>query len=152
MKTSTWVFLFWSAFFSIASLVYFFLSDHEWAGSVCLGLTGVLGSVVGFYLFVNSTRRPAPPADRPDAQVDDGVGELDFFSPHSYWPLGVAFGAALVVLGLLFGLWLSIIGGAVFTLNLIGLLFQYAGPSRAREDPALWRQVRALTGEEGAPR
>ena len=46
------------------------------------------------------SRRIEPrPEDRPEAEIADGAGEMGFFSPGSYWPIGIALSAAIAGLG-----------------------------------------------------
>ena len=86
------------------------------------GLTGMIGA---FFWFV-SRRIDARPEDRKDAEMADGAGELGFFSPASYWPLGVALSIGLTALGLsFFYFWLIAMGAAAILLTVGGLLFEY---------------------------
>ena len=86
------------------------------------GLTLIIGS---FFSFV-SRRIDARPEDRPDAEIAEGAGELGFFSPGSYWPVGLAAAAAVTGFGLAFAqIWLVLIG-IVMVLGMVGgLLFEY---------------------------
>src|ERR1700709_897588 len=82
----------------------------EPVGLVALILTGGLALLAGSYLRFVSRRIEARPEDREDAEVSDGAGELGFFSPGSYWPIGLAASAALAGLALaFFHLWLLVI-------------------------------------------
>lgn len=47
-------------------------------------------------------------------------------SPHSIWPSLTAAGAALLALGVVFGLWLFLIGMGVALAGVFGMVFQYA--------------------------
>ncbi|MEK9898620.1 MAG: cytochrome c oxidase subunit 4, partial [Actinomycetota bacterium] len=51
--------------------------------------------------------------------------EYGFFSPHSWWPLVVALGAATIAMGLVFAVWVIVLGGAVLLLGIVGWLFEY---------------------------
>ena len=72
------------------------------------------------------------PEDTVDAEIADGAGELGFYSPHSWWPLPVAFFAACTFLGIIICWWLVIIGAIGGGLAVIGLVFEYY-----RGEPAL---------------
>ena len=63
--------------------------------------------------------------DRLDADIEDGAGELGFFPPHSWWPVTMASGAALVVLGTIFGLWLIVTGAVVTLYAISGFVMEY---------------------------
>ena len=65
------------------------------------------------------------PEDDPAAPISAAEGEYGFFSPHSWWPLPLAAGAALMFLGLAVGWWLLIIGSVVGGMALIGWTFEY---------------------------
>ncbi len=93
---------------------------------MAIGLTGLLGTLIAFYL----TRATVAvggvlPEDRLDADIDDGDAEQGFFSPWSWWPMFLAFGAALVFLGLAVGVWVSLIGGPIAFIALVGWIYEY---------------------------
>ena len=110
-------------FYTIVAIVYWFLS-REPAGTTALALTAGLAALISFYIFVTGRRVGERPEDR-DAEIEEGAGELGFFSPQSWWPLPVAGGAALMSLGTVFGNWLLFIGVIVLGLSVIGLVFEY---------------------------
>jgi len=86
------------------------------------GLCGIIGT---FFAFV-ARRIDARPEDRPDAEIAEGAGELGFFSPGSYWPLGVGIAATVAGVGLAFAqLWLVLLGVALILSTAGGLLFEY---------------------------
>jgi cytochrome c oxidase subunit IV len=96
------------------------------AGTTALILTGGLALIVGSYFWFVSRRIDPRPEDRLDADIAEGAGELGFFSPGSYWPFGLAFGAMIAGLGLAFSeYWLLALGlvGVLFAVG--GLLFEY---------------------------
>ncbi len=47
------------------------------------------------------------------------------FSPWSWWPLVLAFSAALAIIGLAVGTWLLPIGVAVFVIAIVGWVYEY---------------------------
>ncbi|MBA3251042.1 MAG: cytochrome c oxidase subunit 4, partial [Geodermatophilaceae bacterium] len=62
------------------------------------------------------------------ADISEGAGELGFFSPGSYWPVGLAASAALAGLALaFFYIWLLVIAVAAILITVGGLLFEYYG-------------------------
>ena len=65
------------------------------------------------------------PEDRLDGEIDEADPEYGFFSPHSWWPLVLGFATFLVVLGLVFAVWVVVLGVAVLLLALVGWLFEY---------------------------
>jgi hypothetical protein len=83
-----------------------------------------LGLLIGGYLLFTSTRIEPRPQDLPDAEVADGAGELGHFAPRSYWPFFIAMAAALALLGMIFGWWLTILAGLGLLFSAIGLVFE----------------------------
>jgi hypothetical protein len=124
MKVEAVLFLGGVVFYTIVGVIYGVLS-REPAGTTALALTAGLAALVGFYTLATSRRIGLRPEDRHDAEIHEGAGELGFFSPHSPWPLSVAFGAAICTLGFVFGFWLLFIGIVVLGLAVIGMVFEY---------------------------
>lgn len=124
MKVEGKVFAVVAAFLAGASLVYWYMSKDP-TGGVALAFSAGLAFLIGYYLYFTARRMPPRPEDVGEAEIADGAGEVGFFSPHSWWPLALAAGAALVALGFVFGIWLIIIGVATLFTGLTGLLFEY---------------------------
>jgi hypothetical protein len=132
--------LFWilAGFFWLADALYIVwnLIDHgyvEWVGTVGIGLSGILGILIAFY--VGATRRAQGgelPEDRVDAEIDDGDPEIGYFSPWSWWPMVLALGTALVFLGIAVGIWLCFIGAPLAFLAIIGWYYEYYRNNFAR--------------------
>ena len=125
MKVEALIFNLIAVFCIVAAAVYGFWS-REPIGTTALilsaGLTGLIG---GFFWFI-SRRIDARPEDRKDAEIAEGAGELGFFSPASYWPLGIALSAATTGYGMAFWYyWLIAIGVVALLVTVGGLLFEY---------------------------
>jgi hypothetical protein len=130
MKVEGWLFAAGTFFFALAGVIYWMLAQEP-VGTVALAFTAGLAFLVGYYLLFTGRRIDVRPEDRADAEIVEGAGELGFFSPHSWWPLPLAFFAALTFLGIVFGWWLFIIGAIGGMLSVVGLVFEYH-----RGDPA----------------
>lgn len=130
MKVEGWLFASGFFFFSIAAVVYGLLSGEP-VGTVALAFTAGLAFLVGYYILFTARRIDPRPEDLKTAEISDGAGELGFYSPHSWWPLALAFFAACSFLGVLVGWWLFTIGVVGGGLSVIGLVFEYY-----RGDPA----------------
>lgn len=125
MKVESRIFEIITAFFFLAAIVYTVLS-REPVGVVALFLTGGLSLIIGTYFRFVSRRLEERPEDNPEAEVSDGAGDVGFFSPGSYWPIGVAASAALCGVALAFWhVWLLVIGGVLLLIAVGGLVFEY---------------------------
>lgn len=129
MRVESRIFEILTVFCFVAALVYGLLSG-EAVGIVALTLTGGLLLIVGTYFRFVARRLEERPEDNPEAEVSDGAGDIGFFSPGSYWPLGVAAGVAMTGLGLAFyQWWLIVAAGIGMIIAICGLVFEYhAGP------------------------
>ena len=124
MKVEGWLFASGTVFFSIVAFIYWIFSGEP-VGTTALVLTAGLAFLIGFYVLFTARRIDPRPEDRRDAEIFEGAGELGFFSPHSWWPLPTAFGAALTGLGLIFGAWLALLGVAILGFAIFGMVFEY---------------------------
>ena len=89
MKVEAYLFLGCAAFFGASDVVYWRFS-HDPTGTTALALAVCLAFLTGFYVLFTGRRLPERPEDDPEGEVDEGVGELGFFSPHSWWPILIA--------------------------------------------------------------
>lgn len=110
--------------FGLVAVIYWILSE-EVVGTTALAFTAGLAFLVGYYILFTGRRVDTRPEDRLDAEIVEGAGELGFFSPHSWWPLPLAFFAAVIFAGVAIGWWMVLLGviGAAF--SVIGLIFEY---------------------------
>lgn len=124
MKVEGWLFAAGFVFFSISAVIYGVLAEEP-VGTVALAFTAGLAFLIGYYMLFTARRIDPRPEDSLTAEIDEGAGELGFYSPHSWWPLPVAFFAAMSFLGIVFGWWLFIIGAIGGGLSVIGMVFEY---------------------------
>jgi hypothetical protein len=125
VKVEALIFNIIALFCVVAATVYGFWSKEP-IGTTALVLSGGLTGLIGGFFWFVSRRIDARPEDRKDADIADGAGELGFFSPGSYWPLGLAMSAALMGLALAFWYaWLIAIAGIALLCTIGGLLFEY---------------------------
>lgn len=130
MKVEAKIFNIITFFFFLSALVYGLLSKEP-AGTVALILVGCLSLLIGSYFQFVARRIGPRPEDDPDAEISDGAGELGFFSPGSYWPVGLAAAAALAGVSLaFFHAWMIVMSIGVLLITVAGLVFEYhAGPN-----------------------
>jgi hypothetical protein len=125
MKVEARIFEIIMAFFFLSAVVYG-LWSREPAGSAALTLTGGLALIIGTYFRFVSRRVRMRPEDNPEAEISDGAGEMGFFSPGSYWPVGIALAASVVAGALAFAQWWLVAMGLVLVLGTVaGLVFEY---------------------------
>jgi hypothetical protein len=109
----------------IAAVVYGVWAQEP-IGTTALVLSAGLTLLIGGFFWFVSRRIDARPEDRKDAEIAEGAGELGFFSPGSYWPMGIAASAGLMGIALAFWYsWLIIIAGIALLITIGGLLFEY---------------------------
>ncbi|MEU3841351.1 cytochrome c oxidase subunit 4 [Streptomyces sp. NPDC028635] len=99
--------------------------SREPAGSAVLVIAFLMASLVSFFSAVQYRRRGPRPQDRKDAEVVDAAGPVEFFPAASHWPVVTAAGFALAATGVVYGLWLFLIGTAVLARGVLGMAFQY---------------------------
>jgi len=124
VKVEGRLFLGIGVFLWIVSIIYGDLT-REFAGTTALVLCGGLCMLIALYLFSTGRRMGVRPEDDPNGEIDEGAGEYGFFSPHSWWPLPVALSAAITFFGLVFGLWISLLGAVLLLASTFGLVFEY---------------------------
>ncbi|MGC9496344.1 cytochrome c oxidase subunit 4 [Streptomyces sp. WG7] len=131
MRTEARLFTGVAAFFAVTAAGYGWFSEEP-AGTAALTVAFLMAALVAFFLHVQYRKRGLRAQDRGDAEVLETAGPLDFFPPHSPWPVTVALGAVVLALGIVYGLWLALIGFGVLALAVLGLVFQYAGREAQR--------------------
>ena len=123
MKFEGILFVGCAIFFGVVDIVYWYFSKDP-TGTAALALAVGLAFLTGFYLLFTGRRLPERPEDNPDAEIEEGTGELGFFSPHSWWPLYVGLACALAAFGVAVGWWLFLIGLLAVFLTTIGFVFE----------------------------
>ena len=137
MRTNTGLWWLLSIFFLLVAIVYttWNIIAHpdlawyhaiEWVGSVALLFTALMGALIAFYIGrVHNAQGGELPEDILTSDIDDGDPELGEFSPWSWWPIVLAFSAALAMIGLAVGAWLMPIGIGVFVIAIVGWVYEY---------------------------
>jgi hypothetical protein len=113
-----------TAFFGVVAAAYWFITQ-EIVGTTALALTGGLAFLVAFYLLFTARRVGTRPEDDPLAVIEDAEPDYGFFSPHSWWPIAVAIATGITIFGLVFAVWLLILGIGLLMLALVGFVFEY---------------------------
>jgi hypothetical protein len=128
MKVESRIFEICTVFFFLCAIVYGILSK-EAVGIVGLTLTGGLSLIIGTYFRFISRRLEPRPEDNPEAEIADGAGEMGFFSPGSYWPIGLAGAAGTLAISMAYWqVWAIVIAVPLLLTMVGGLLFEYHRP------------------------
>jgi hypothetical protein len=112
-----------SGFGLVAGIIYWFLS-YEWLGTICLLLLGAGPGFAGLILVLEQRQRGGtgesradalrrlagiPPRDPPGPE-DLEAEDLGVLPLPTIWPLAASLGVAILFTGLIYGLWLVILG------------------------------------------
>ena len=124
MKVEGGLFIGCAVFFGCADIVYWYFSKDP-TGTTALALAVGLAFLTGFYVLFTGRRLPPRPEDDLEGEIEQGTGEMGFFSPHSWWPLFLGLSAALAALGMAIGWWLFLIGMLCVIFTSIGFVFEY---------------------------
>ena len=103
-----------------------FLLAIEWVGSIALLFSAAMAALIAFYVQrVHKGQGGELPEDILTANIDDGDPELGEFSPWSWWPIVLAFAAAVGMIGLAVGPWMFPIALAIFLVAIVGWVYEY---------------------------
>ncbi|GAB3302665.1 cytochrome c oxidase subunit 4 [Epidermidibacterium keratini] len=127
MKLEAFIFGLCAAFLFVCGIVYGFVTDPiEPVGFAALLLSGGLCLFIGGYFWFISRRIDERPEDRADGEVIEGAGELGFFAPGSYYPIGLAAACTLTAIGVAFFYpWLIGVGSIAVLIAVVGLMFEF---------------------------
>ncbi|AJT62662.1 cytochrome c oxidase subunit 4 [Streptomyces chattanoogensis] len=125
MKIESYLFGGVALFFAVTTVVYGWWSDVEPAGTAALTVAFIMSSLVCFFLFIQYRRRGTRPEDHKDSEVQQRSGPLDFFPPRSIYPPLTAVGFSIAALGVIYGVWIFLIGIGVLAAGVLGFIFQY---------------------------
>lgn len=125
MKREGWLFAGMALFFGVTGLIYWIFSQEP-AGTTVLAIAFLMSSLVAFFFQVQYRKGGLRPQDRGEGEIVDTAGPLGFFPPRSYWPAATALGLSLLALGVVFALWLALVGLGLLAGAVFGFVFQYA--------------------------
>lgn len=123
-----WILTVFFAFIGTAYTIWsiFWYGNVEWVGSVALLFTALMAALIAFYSrAVHRAQGGELPEDTLTADIDDGDPEVGEFSPWSWWPIVLAFSAAVAIIGLSVGAWMVPIGLAIFVVAIVGWVYEY---------------------------
>ncbi|NUS14681.1 MAG: cytochrome c oxidase subunit 4 [Streptomyces sp.] len=139
MTTEAWLFGGVSGFF-LGTGLWYGIWSHEPAGSAVLGVAFLMSALIAAFFTRTGRERGLRPEDRGDGEVAERSGPVDFFPARSPYPPVVGAGAALTALGIVFGLWMFLLGLGVLLAGVLGLVFQYVHRTDPPGTPVAGRQ------------
>ncbi|MCX6439014.1 MAG: cytochrome c oxidase subunit 4 [Actinobacteria bacterium] len=129
MKISWQLFISLSLFYVLMTIIYWQVGGEP-VGIGGMLLAAALAGMVGFYVWFTQRRiGQILPEDNMTALISDGVGDLGFYSPHSWWPLPVALSMCALTLSLIIGWWLTVISLGALVISIIGMVTEYEKPA-----------------------
>lgn len=127
MKTSVKLFTIIGLFFLLMATIYgFAVRWTEWAGIPAIYGVGALSLMIAYYFHLTSKKFGQGPDDNEEGEIKEYSGQYGPFAPWSWWPLGLAVGCAIVVLGLAIDWWVFFIGAGASFFFLVGWVFEYS--------------------------
>jgi hypothetical protein len=120
VRTATKVLLSSAGFSGVIGTIYWFVA-YEIAGTIFLAaMAAALLFTAGFVAL--SARGPLSAQDRADAVPAESSGEqIGPFPRASIWPVFLGAGSLLLVVGLIYGVWLLVLGGLISAAALLGM-------------------------------
>lgn len=124
MKLSGLIYMLGALFYFVVSAIYWVWTE-EIVGTTGMLLTGFLSLLTGFYVLFTARRIGPGPEDIESAEIADADPDYGFYSPGSWWPLPVAFSAAVIAVGFIFAAWLVLLGTLALLISLGGWTLEY---------------------------
>lgn len=113
-------------FFGVTAVTYAWWSDVEPAGTAALIVAFLMTALVFLFLSVQRRKHGERPEDHKGAEIKQRSGLVDFFPPRSVYPFVTAVGYTVTALGVVYGLWLFLIGMGILAGGVCGFIFQYS--------------------------
>lgn len=132
MKSNVVILTILGIYFFVVAGIYTFWNiaatgEIEWAGSVAIALSAGLAWMIAYYLQRTHKHQGGELAeDLPNADIDDGDPEIGEFAPWSWWPIFLAGGAGLLMIGLsIGGLWLGLLALPLVPVAVVGWVYEH---------------------------
>lgn len=124
MKPEALLFLGVAVFFGASAAVYGWWAGDP-AGTAVLTVSFLMAALVTLHLWRQDRRLGTVAQNRGRAEVRETAGPVAFFPPRSYVPVLAAVGTAVLALGVVYGLWLVLVGAGLLAPGVFGFVFQY---------------------------
>ncbi len=130
MKVEAKLYLFLVIFFAIVSPIYAYTTFRldgavEVIGTTVFILTFAMVAMTWAYIAITGRTIDERYEDDKDAEVFQGAGELGFFPPKSIWPFWCSLTLSIVLLGPVFGWWLTILGLGLGIWAVCGWVYEF---------------------------
>lgn len=130
MKVEARLFMALWIFFLVATGIYLganyvVYKSIEPIGTTVFALAFLMNLMIWFYLNTLARKMGPRPQDRKGGEVAEGAGALGFFPPSSMWPFICAAVASIVLLGPVYGWWLTILGAVIGIWAVAGWCYEF---------------------------
>lgn len=110
-------------------------NPFDWPVTTLIAVSACLTGFIAVYLMLVQRKQGGVLVeDLEDSDIDDGDPEIGEFSPWSWWPILLAFGASVSVLGLCIGFnfWLAFLSAPIVIVGVVGWVYEYYRGNFAR--------------------
>lgn len=132
-----WVLAVYFAFLGAVYIVWNIVAEGriEWSGTTPLVLSAGLSGMIAFYLgLVRKNQGGELHMDSEESDIDDEDPEVGHFSPWTWWPIILAIGPSLFLIGLTLNgnFFLTFFSIPVIIIGVIGWVYEYYRGLHAR--------------------
>lgn len=124
MKAERLIFVAMALFFVVVAPLYWFITG-EVIGTFVLLMTLALCAMLAVYFAIQVRKLDPRPEDLNDGEILDGAGEVGFFPSKSIWPFWCALVVTIMLLGPVFGWWITLLGSGLGLWAVSGWTYQY---------------------------
>ena len=129
MKTESTIFLFLIIFFAVVTPSYAYVTwqmgHFEVIGTTVFALTLLFCLMIWGLLVITGRTVGMRPEDRKDGEIVENAGALGFFPPSSIVPFWSALAITVILLGVVYGWWLSLVGVALGIWGACGWAYEF---------------------------
>lgn len=129
MKTESKIFLFLIIFFAVVTPSYAYVTwqmgHFEVIGTTVFALTLLFCLMIWGLLVITGRTVGMRPEDRKDGEIVENAGALGFFPPSSIVPFWSALAIMVILLGVVYGWWLSLVGAALGIWGACGWAYEF---------------------------
>ncbi|WP_040161815.1 cytochrome c oxidase subunit 4 [Nigerium massiliense] len=130
MKVESKLFMFMTIFFAVVTGIYVIASMMSYGhvepiGTTVFVLTLAMVGMIWGYLAVTGRHIDPRPEDTKQGEIPQGAGALGFFPPSSIWPFWCALTASVLLLGVVFGWWVTLLGALMGVWAVCGWCYEF---------------------------